>query len=114
MTYTPSAARASSTVRDLSEFIRQLPDDVRISVMILPVAGDTATVDKVAKWLGVSAESISDTSAGPLRRARATFGNVEITAVTQLRETPRQRRERLARELAKLDAVIAGTAEHEA
>ena len=96
-------------MRDLADFIRQLPDDVRISVMILPVAGDTATVDQVAKWLGAHAESISDTSAGPLRRARATFGHVEITAVTQLRETPRQRRERLAQELAKLDAVIAQT-----
>lgn len=111
MTYNPSAARASSTMRDLADLVRQLPDDVRISVMILPVAGDTATVDQAAKWLGVRAESISDTSAGPLRRARATFGHVEITAVTQLRETPRQRRERLARELAKLDAAIAGMAE---
>jgi len=100
---------ADATMRDLADFVRQLSDEVRISVMILPVAGDTATVDQVAKWLGVSAESISDTSAGPLRRARATFGRVEITAVTQLRETPQQRRERLARELAKLDAVIAQT-----
>ena len=98
---------SSHAVRAVADWIETAPVETRVTVTIQPVGGaDTATVARLADWLGVDTGTIPSSEGGTLLCAERTIGRVTICGITHETEPLKLRRDRLAAELAELDAQI--------
>ena len=116
MTTDPQAQASNEasgrTIRAVGDWIESASAEARVTITIQPVGGiDIAFVERLAAWLHVDTDTIPSSEGGILRRAETTIGRVTVCGITHETETPLQRRERLAAELAALDDAIARMAE---
>lgn len=87
-------------------------NDIHITVMIQPgTNGDTTVVDDIADALGTEAAARRLSSGCWHHTGRRTWGRVQVTVMTEAAEPIAEKRERLAAELAELDARIAANSQ---
>ena len=111
MTTDPQAQASNEasgrTIRAVGDWIESASAEARVTITIQPVGGiDTAFVERLAAWLHVDTGTIPSSEGGTLLCAERTIGRVTVCGITHETEPLKLRRDRLAAELAELDAQI--------